>query len=60
MIGFIARARRSKILPQHLNRYLFIKKNMPYLPYKPNEYFSQDQSENGLREVNEAHLLNNI
>ena len=54
--GYIARARRSKILPFHLNRYLFIKKNMSYLPYKPKEYFSQQQSENGIKEAYDAHL----
>ena len=54
--GYIARARRSKILPVHLNRYLFIKKNMSYLPYKPKEYFSQQQSENGVREAYQSHL----
>ena len=54
--GYIARARRSKILPLHLNRYLFIKKNVSYLPYKPKEYFSQQQSENGVREAYQSHL----
>ena len=30
--GYIARARRSKILPVNLNKHLFIKKNMDYVP----------------------------
>ena len=53
---YIARAKRSKILPVHLNKYLFIKKNMSYLPYHPKEYFSQQKSENGIKEAYDAHL----
>ena len=30
--GYIARARRSRILPVNLNRHLFIKKNLKYVP----------------------------
>ena len=30
--GYIARARRSKILPVNLNRYIFIKRNLKYTP----------------------------
>ena len=54
--GYIARAKRSKILPVHLNKYLFIKKKMSYLPYHPKEYFSQQQAEDGLKEAYVAHL----
>ena len=53
--GYIARARRSRILPVHLNRYLLIKKNMSYLP-PLNDYFSEQQAKEGLKAVYEAHL----
>ena len=42
--GYIIRARRSKIMPIHLNHYLFIKTNMQYLPANVKDYFSQQQA----------------
>ena len=46
--GYISRARRSKILPVNLNKNLFIKKNMRYLPDMKN-YFTQEQASEGLK-----------
>ena len=30
--GYIARARRSRIIPQNLNKFTFLKKNLKYVP----------------------------
>ena len=47
--GYICRAKRSKILPTNLNRYLFIKQNMAYIPHFT-DYFSKEQAEEALEE----------
>ena len=42
--GYIARARRSRIASNNLNRYLFIKRNMKYIP-NFSKYFTQEMSD---------------
>ena len=42
--GYIARARRSKILPVNLDKYLFIKRNKHYLPDKTQDYFPSEDA----------------
>ena len=51
--GYIARARRSKILPKNLNKFIFIKKNMKYMPDLKKEHLAQVQemADNANREV---------
>ena len=47
--GYIARARRSKILPVNLNRHLFIKKNLKYVPTDVDK-FTEDIATSALQE----------
>ena len=42
--GYIARAKRSRILPKNLDKYLFIKRNKHLLPEDPKDYFVNDLS----------------
>ena len=41
--GYIARAKRSRILPVNLHKYLFIKRNKKYLPENIEEIFNSEQ-----------------
>ena len=41
--GYISHAKRSKILPVNLDKYLFIKRNRLYLPENTEEYFTSEQ-----------------
>ena len=41
--GYISRAKRSRILPANLDKYLFIKRNKLYLPENTQEYFNSKQ-----------------
>ena len=43
--GYIARARRSKILPRNLNKFIFIKKNMKYIPEVTKEHLLQEMAD---------------
>ena len=43
--GYIARARRSKILPKNLNKFIFIKKNMKYIPEITKEHLVQEMAD---------------
>ena len=43
--GYIARARRSKILPRNLNKFIFIKKNMKYIPELTKEHLVQEMAD---------------
>ena len=47
--GYIARARRSKILPVNLNKHLFIKKNLKYVPTDV-EKFTEEKAATALKE----------
>ena len=49
--GYIARARRSKILPRNLNRFIFIKKNMKYIPDLKKEHLVQEMADDANPEV---------
>ena len=42
--GYIARARRSRILPKNLNKFIFIKKNMKYVPKLSKQDLSQEMA----------------
>ena len=42
--GYISHARRSKILPVNLDKYLFIKRNKHYLPDKTQDYFTSEEA----------------
>ena len=42
--GYISRAKRSKILPVNLDKYLFIKRNKIYLPEKTHDYFTSEEA----------------
>ena len=44
--GYIARARRSRILPRNLNKFIFIKKNMKYIPELTKEHLVQEMTDN--------------
>ena len=44
--GYIARAKRSRILPKNLDRYLFIKRNKKFLPEDPKDYFVNEDLSN--------------
>ena len=44
--GYIARARRSRILPRNLNKFIFIKKNMKYIPELTKEHLVQEMADN--------------
>ena len=48
--GYIARARRSKILPVNLNRHLFIKKNLKYVPTDVDK-FTEEIATSALKEM---------
>ena len=41
--GYIARARRSRILPKNLNKFVFIKRNMKYMTVLKKEHLAQVQ-----------------
>ena len=41
--GYISHAKRSKILPVNLDKYLFIKRNKIYLPEKTHDYFTSEE-----------------
>ena len=41
--GYISCAKRSKILPVNLDKYLFIKRNKMYLPEKTHDYFISEE-----------------
>ena len=41
--GYIARARRSRILPKNLNKFIFIKRNMKYMTDLKKEHLAQIQ-----------------
>ena len=41
--GYIARARRSRILPKNLNKFIFIKKNKKYIPELSKQDLSQEE-----------------
>ena len=41
--GYIARARRSRILPKNLNKFIFIKKNFKYMTDLQKEDLEQIQ-----------------
>ena len=41
--GYIARARRSRILPKNVNKFIFIKKNFKYMPDLQKEELEQIQ-----------------
>ena len=41
--GYIARAKRSSILPVNLHKYLFIKRNKKYLPENIEKNFNSQQ-----------------
>ena len=43
--GYIARARRSRILPRNLNKFIFIKKNMKYIPELTKEHLVQEMAD---------------
>ena len=40
---YISLAKRSKILPVNLDKYLFIKRNKMYLPEKTQDYFISEE-----------------
>ena len=42
--GYISRAKRSKILPVNLDKYLFIKRNKKYLPENTQDYFTSEEA----------------
>ena len=41
--GYISRAKRSRILPVNLDKYLFIKRNKLYLPENTQDYFNSEE-----------------
>ena len=49
--GYIARARRSKILPKNLNKFIFIKKNMKYIPDLTKEHLAQAMADDANPEL---------
>ena len=44
--GYISRAKRSRILPENLDKILFIKKNQAHLPKTISEFYNNKNSEN--------------
>ena len=44
--GYIARAKRSKIMPRNLDKYLFIKRNKKLLPENTKDYFVDEDLSN--------------
>ena len=44
--GYISRAKRSRILPENLDKILFIKKKLKYLPTNITEVFNSKNSDN--------------
>ena len=42
--GYISHAKRSKILPVNLDKYLFIKRNKKYLPENTQDYFTSEEA----------------
>ena len=51
--GYVARARRSRILPENLNKIIFIKKNMKYIPDLSKEQLQDFAADDEIPEIPE-------